>query len=120
HDTNVTGNPAVAINLSNATNLTGASSAQVTFPSSASVILLDGETGLSFTNSALSVLEDSTNAVITVVCSNPNVEPVSVSYITTDGTALAGLDYLGVSNILTFATGVTTTNILVPLIDNFA
>jgi uncharacterized repeat protein (TIGR01451 family)/uncharacterized delta-60 repeat protein len=120
HDPSVTGNLLFGVNLFNATNLTGQSSAQVSFPGSASVILLDGETGLSFTNSALSVLENSTNAVITIVCSNPNVGAVSVSYATSDGTAQAGLDYLAVSNTITFANGLTSTNISIPIIDNLS
>src|SRR5262249_42136909 len=117
HDPNVTGNLLFSANVSNATNLTGQSSAQVIFPGSANIVLLDAETGLSFSNSSLSVLENSNNAIVTILCSNPNVGPVTVSYTTSDGSAQAGLDYLPVSNIVTFANGLTSTNISIPILD---
>ena len=75
---------------------------------------------------------------ITVVCSNPRIEPVTVDYFTADGTATNGVDYVGyngtpsitISNgffvfnpgygTLTFAGGVTTNYLTIPIINNTA
>ena len=44
--------------------------------------------------------------------------PVTVAYATTDGTAQAGQDYTATSGTLTFAPGVTTHTIAVPVLDD--
>jgi uncharacterized delta-60 repeat protein/uncharacterized repeat protein (TIGR01451 family) len=119
HDTNVTGNLVFGVNL-----FTNQLSSSVTpiFPSFASVLILDAEAGISFTTNSTGVMEDGTNVVLTVVCSNPSVEPISVNYSTADGTSdnpgFAGVDYVPVSGTLSFTNGITTNLIVVPIIDN--
>jgi len=68
--------------------------AQLIPPSFTTVVIQAAQVGLSFTNAAMSVLKNAGSALITVVCSNPNIEPVivdsntvplSVNYSTSDG-----------------------------------
>jgi hypothetical protein len=54
----------------------------------------------------------------TVSLSAASSSPVSVSYATADGTALAGRDYNPASGTLTFVPGVTTQTILVQTLDD--
>jgi uncharacterized delta-60 repeat protein/uncharacterized repeat protein (TIGR01451 family) len=113
HDLRATSNLIFGVNLSNPS-----AGAQLTFPSSASVIVLDAEAGIGFTNSTFGVLKNATNVVLAVFCSNPNVEPVSVNYSTADGTAVAGTDYTATTGVLTFTNGAVTNFISVPIINN--
>jgi sugar lactone lactonase YvrE len=57
-------------------------------------------------------------ALFTVTLSAPFAEPVTVNYATTDGTAVAGTNYTATSGTLTFASGVTTQTIRVPILDS--
>jgi chitinase len=57
-----------------------------------------------------------TAATFTVTLSAASAQPVTVAYTTADGTALAGSDYLPTSGTLTFAPGVTTQTVTVPII----
>lgn len=96
-------------------------------PGTNTVVVQDADAGLSFTNAATSALKSAGSVVITVVCSNTAVEPVivdsntvplSVQYTTTNGTATAGIDYVGVSGTLVFTNGIGTNTFIVPLINN--
>jgi uncharacterized delta-60 repeat protein len=99
---------------------------QLANPSNAVVIIQPSQAGLSFTNAALSVSKNVGQAVITVVCSNPSIEPVassnsvplSVNYFTTDGTAIAGQDYTNTSGTLVFTNGIGTNTFTVPIINS--
>jgi DNA-binding beta-propeller fold protein YncE len=57
-------------------------------------------------------------ALFTVSLSAPFAEPVTVNYATADGTAVAGTNYTAPSGTLSFAPGVTTQTIRVPLLDS--
>ena len=112
-------NPQVTGDLQFTVGLSSPSApAQLIAPSVATVIEQDAEAGLSFTNGAMSVLKNGTNALVAVVCSNPRVEPVSVGYFTADGTATNGVDYVATNGVLVFTNGVTTNYIVVPMINN--
>jgi uncharacterized delta-60 repeat protein len=112
HDPQVTGDLTFGLGLSNVMG------GQLGYPSNAIVVIQDGEAGLSFTNSATSVLKSSGIAIIPVVCSNTNVEPVSVNYSTANGSAVAGVNYTAVNGTLTFSNGVATNYFVVPIINN--
>ena len=114
--TNVTFN----MSLTNAT-----AGVQLVSPSNALVVIRPANAGLSFTNAAMSVFKNSGAAVITVVCSNPALEPVntnaaplSVNYYTSDGSALAGQDYTNTSGTLLFTNGIGTNTFSVPIVNN--
>ncbi len=57
-----------------------------------------------------------TPATFTVSLSAPTQETISVNYMTSDGTAIAGIDYLPVYGTLTFLPGETSLPISVPVI----
>ena len=122
YDTNVTGNLTFTVGLSSP-----AAPAQLMAPSFTTVVIQDADAGLSFTNAAMNVLKSAGSAVITVVCSNPNVEPVivdsntvplSVNYATSDGTAVAGQNYVATSGTLVFTNGIATNTFTVPIIND--
>jgi uncharacterized delta-60 repeat protein len=121
NNTNVTGDLAFVVNLSSP------SGAQLAAPSNTVVVIQDLQAGVSFTNSSMRVLKNIGLATITVVCSNPGVEPVilstndiplSVNYTTADGTALAGVDYQPVNGVLVFTNGIATNTFTVPIYNN--
>jgi len=55
-------------------------------------------------------------AVFTVALDRPSGQNVSVNYTTVDDTAIAGVDYVGVSGGLVFAPGITTLSVTVPIL----
>lgn len=59
--------------------------------------------------------EGTTAAVVTLALSYAWTQPVSVDYLTEDGTAAAGCDYRTAFGTVTFAPGETTAEILVPI-----
>jgi DNA-binding beta-propeller fold protein YncE len=56
--------------------------------------------------------------LFTVTNTTASTQPLTVNYATADGTALAGTNYVATSGTLTFAPGVTTETIRVPLLDS--
>src|SRR5262249_916671 len=56
-----------------------------------------------------------TNAVFTVSLSAASGQTVTVNYATANGTANAGTDYVATSGTLSFAPGVTTQSVVVPV-----
>ncbi len=62
------------------------------------------------------VTAGTTNAVFTVTLSPAAASTATVQFATANGTALAGVDYTSTSGTLTFAAGVTTRTITVPVI----
>jgi glucose/arabinose dehydrogenase len=57
-------------------------------------------------------------ALFTVTNTTASTLPLTVTYATSDGTAIAGRDYTATSGTFTFAPGVTTDTIRVPLLDD--
>ena len=129
HDPRVTGD------LSFNVNLLSPSPAAQYFPyQTATVVVFDSDPGVSFgstnvvsiTNEDLSVtslakygvLKSGTNVQISVVRSNANTGVVSVNYTTTNDTAVAGVDYVATSGLLTFSNGVALQTFTVPIIKN--
>jgi hypothetical protein len=113
-------NVSFGMTLSNAT-----AGVQLVSPSNSLVVVQPANAGLSFTNAAISVFKNGGGAVITVVCSNPALEttntnsvPLSVNYFTSDGTAVAGVDYTAASGTLFFTNGLATNTFIVPIINS--
>ena len=71
-----------------------------------------------FDRASYSVNEDDLTATITVTLDITSTLPVSVTYQTSDGTALAGSDYTAVSDTLTFPPGEISQTFSVPIIDD--
>ncbi len=71
-----------------------------------------------FTLAGSSGAESTTPAMINVGLSPASGRTVTVKYATANGTALSGSDYAARSGILTFAPGVTSRTISVPIVNN--
>jgi uncharacterized delta-60 repeat protein len=123
-DQQVTGDVLFTVVLSTNSASLGA---RLAYPSTNTVIIHDADAGFSFTNDTMIVRRDAGNALVTVICSNPSVEPVivdsntvplSVQFTTEDGTGVANVDYLPTSGTLVFTNGNGTNTFLVPIINN--
>ncbi|WP_138988724.1 retention module-containing protein, partial [Neptunomonas concharum] len=75
--------------------------------------------GVQISVNDVTVNEDAGSMTFTVTLSNPSTSPVTVDYATQDGTATAGFDYGAVSGTLTFAPGVTSLTVTIPVADDF-
>ena len=73
-----------------------------------------------FGDVAYTVTESAGAANISVTLSSPSVLTVTVDYATSNGTALAGTDYLAASGTLTFTPDVTTTTFSLTLVNDSA
>ena len=126
YDPQVTGNLLFTIALSNPTPGT-----LIGVPGTNTVVVQDADAGLSFNSSTNSVKKNAGSVVITVVCSNPAIEPViqysngvpvtiplSVQFWTSNGTATAGIDYIGTSGTLVFTNNIGTNTFTIPIINN--
>jgi predicted outer membrane repeat protein len=83
------------------------------------LVTIDDDDGPTLAVSSPSVLEGNagtTQAGFTLSLSAPSVQPVTVGYLTTDGTASVGQDYQLTSGTVTFATGTTGQSVNVPVI----
>jgi hypothetical protein len=80
--------------------------------------ILDDESAINFSAPTYQVAENAGSAVITVTRSGPAVGTVTVQFLTADGTATAGVDYTAVSRTLTFAPGVRSVTVPVPIIND--
>ena len=80
-------------------------------------VIESGETQVSVNDVALAEGNSGiTNFAFTVSLSFANEQPVSVTLSTSNGTATAGSDYMAVNTVVTFAPGVTTQTVIVPVI----
>ena len=130
HDPFVTGDIPFGVNLFNPS-----APAQVGPLGSATVDLLDAESGLSFvstnlmfvTNADFSVTLDAnygalkssgTNLLITVLRSNVNTGTIAANFATADGTAVQGVDYVTNSGTLVFSNGIPFQAFAVQIISN--
>src|SRR6185369_6935987 len=109
------GDRTVTMVLSNIVNSTLAS------PSNATLTIKDtvfapGQLRLAGTNFIVS--EDNATATITVLRTNGTSGTISAFYYTIPGTATPGVNYISVSNIISFSDGQTNQTFTIPLVDN--
>jgi len=71
-----------------------------------------------FSSPSYTVGEGDESATITVTLCVTSAETISVNYATSDGTALAGSDYVTASGTLTFAPGIASHTFVVPILDD--
>lgn len=102
-------------------NLTNANNAVIAKGQGKAVILNDDGPVLSVGDATV-VEGDSgvTNIVFTVSLSQATNQTVTVSYVTSDGTATSGSDYYPTNGLLSFAPGVTNQTVLVQVIGDAA
>jgi glucose/arabinose dehydrogenase len=82
----------------------------------ATITIVDNDSN-GLTINPVQVSENAGNAVITVTRGNSN-GTASVNFVTQNGTAIAGSDYESRSGQITFANGVTSQTISIPILDN--
>lgn len=102
-------NETFAVNLSNSVNAP-------ILDGQAVGTILDNDSPVGISISDSSVTEGNagiSNASFQVSLSNPNSLPITVHWQTSDGTAIAPTDYIAASGDLSFASGVTSQNVLV-------
>ncbi len=92
-------------------------------PSAATVTINDndqapGPGSLQWSATNYAVAEGSANVTLTVNRVAGSAGAVTVNYVTSDGTAVAGSDYTTASASLSFADGETTRTITVPILDD--
>jgi hypothetical protein len=99
------------LTLSNATNV----NSFPTFGVSVTILNDDGPPKLQFTSANFQVSEGAARAIVTVIRFGRTDDPVSVDYLTSDGTALQTRDYTIAAGTLQFAAGETskTFNVLI-------
>ena len=89
--------------------------------SNATLVIINNDFGsgvLSLATNSYVVSMKATNALITVLRTNGFTGPVGVSYFTSDGTAIAGVDYVSTNGVLSFSDGETNKTIVVGIINN--
>jgi hypothetical protein len=115
NDTLDENNEMVNLTLSNPTG-----GAQLGTQNTALLTITDNDTGgtLQFSAATYSVSETKTSVTITVKRTGGSASGVTVDYATSNGTAIAGVDYTAVSNTLTFASGQTSRTFTVPILND--
>src|SRR5262249_49473101 len=101
--------------------LTNPISSVLVAPSQATLSIIDVETAAGQFIYALTnfyVAENAGSAVVTVIRTNGHKNQVTVTCATSNGSALAGIDYVPVSTNLSFADGVTVASFGVQIFDN--
>ena len=73
---------------------------------------------LGFAQSAYSVTASGGSATIAITRTNGSQVPVTVGYITRDGTATNHIDYTSVTNTINFGIGVTSNAFSIPIINH--
>src|SRR5439155_15341322 len=95
------GNESFSLTLTNAVGI------DVTDQAAATVVIVDDESAVAFSSSVYQVSENQPTAILTVTRTGSAANPFSVDYTTSDGTAIAGQDYVAQNGTLNFASGET-------------
>ena len=100
---------------------------QVMSPSNTLVVITPSGAGITFATPTNSVYKGTNFVTLPVICLNPSNEPpildsnsipLSVAFTTTNGTGIAGVDYLATNGILVFTNGIVTNTIAVTILNN--
>jgi len=84
----------------------------------ASLTILDNDVGLGFSSTTYAVSEGAGSVTLSIQRLNGTNGSFSVQYASSNGTASANSDYLGVSGSLTFANGETLKTINIPILQD--
>jgi uncharacterized repeat protein (TIGR01451 family)/uncharacterized delta-60 repeat protein len=113
-------NPARTVNLTLG-NILPPGSASIGNQPTATLTILDDDTGISFSSATFTRNENSPDgqATITIVRTGSVAAPATVNFTTTtNGTATAGLDFTPVTNLVSFAIGETIRTVTIPIIND--
>jgi Calx-beta domain-containing protein len=105
------------VNLTLGPAVTGTGGAILGPQNTAVLTIVDNDTAgqIRFSAPTYTVSEASAAATITLIRSGGLAGPVTVDFATAPGTATAGTDYTTVTRTITFAAGVTTRTVAVPI-----
>ncbi len=106
------GNETFTVTLSNAQG-----GATLGVPAVATVTIVDDESAIQFSAGSY-VGKEGTAAVITLLRSGALGTPATVAFTATAGTATPGLDFTPVSTLVTFAAGLPSKTVTVPILNN--
>lgn len=109
----VTGDRAFSVILTNVTF-----PGQLVAPSTQSVVIAESNSGLRFSAANYSVFENGLFAKIDVLRTGYADKTVSVNFAVTNGTAIAGANFVPTNGVLIFTNGVTSRSFNVPVIAN--
>src|SRR6185369_12660838 len=115
HDLSPQGNKTVAMVLTNPIG------SVLVAPSQATLTIIDVETApgqFVYAATNFYVAENAGSALVTVIRTKGHSGIVQVNFATSNGSALAGTDYVPTNGVLTFPDGVTVASFTVPIIDN--
>ena len=87
-------------------------------PAMATLVIVDDDATIVRFNTPFIVVNEGDGTAVFNVVRSDGAGRASVRYETRDGSAVAGLDYVASSGVLTFEDGVTEARIVVPLIDD--
>jgi uncharacterized repeat protein (TIGR01451 family)/uncharacterized delta-60 repeat protein len=114
NEAQVEGNQTFSIVLSNATG-----GASLLLPTNVLVTILDDDVGVSFASPVYVAAENGSGSVaLTVLRPNGTNATTTVNYATTNGTAIAGTNYIGTSGTLSFAPGETIKSFSIGILDD--
>jgi hypothetical protein len=88
--------------------------------STAIVTINDNDSSYQFSAPAYFIARDAGPLLVTVTRTGNTEGTNTVSYTTTNGTAVAGIDYTAAAGTLTFTPGQTSQSISIPILDNAA
>ena len=114
-DSLVEGDETLNVTLSNPVNAIGAAALGL---ATATLTIIDNDVQFTFATTSFFVGESGTNGIIVINRSGDTNAVASVDFATSDGSATAGLDYVGVTNTVIFGVGQVTTNLLVPILND--
>ena len=83
------------------------------------ITIVDNDQGFQFDSSTNIVVEDAGVALINVLRGTDDTDSaITVNYATANSTAISGVDYLGITNTLTFAPGEKIKQVAIPIFNN--
>ncbi len=86
--------------------------------SNATLLILEDESTLAFTNATYTVSETGPTLSVNVVRTGARLTPVTVGFATTDGTAISTNDYRGTNGTLTFPVNTAFRTISIPIVND--
>jgi uncharacterized delta-60 repeat protein len=86
--------------------------------SAADVHILDDDTGIEFEQLNIVASESTSAVTLSVRRYSDDLSPIQLNYVTTDGTATAGQDYVASSGVISFAADEITQQIRIPILED--
>ena len=112
-DSSLESNETFRILLSNAT-----AGATIYSPTNLTVTILENDSSVAFSTNAVSALESASTVTLTLLRTGGTNYAFTVDYFTTEGTATNGVDFTSTNGTVSFAAGVLSRTITIPLLND--